>query len=232
MKFSELESSFILFMIENGPKEKNSKSNYRSWLHYIEEHYGDISELSEQKIKIIIDDLKTNASVREKYNKKTDIASFKSALHKFYEFTKSGDSENPFNEITSFFPTDKRQIILSRLGQGKFRKDLIKMFNGICFITGFNKTELLVASHIKPWKVSSDMERLDPYNGLLLIPNYDKLFDKGYISFNPISFKMEIAKSLSSEDLSILNIKKNSIMVFTPNQLKYIKYHYEEVFMK
>jgi predicted restriction endonuclease len=40
-----------------------------------------------------------------------------------------------------------------------------------------------VASHIKPWRASDNTERLDTYNGLLLLPNLDKAFDLGFITF-------------------------------------------------
>ena len=42
----------------------------------------------------------------------------------------------------------------------------------------------LIASHIKPWKVSDNVLRLDGSNGLTLAPRIDRLFDKGYITFS------------------------------------------------
>jgi putative restriction endonuclease len=42
---------------------------------------------------------------------------------------------------------------------------------------------VLVASHAKPWQLSTNAERLDPYNGLLLAAHVDKLFDVGLIAF-------------------------------------------------
>jgi putative restriction endonuclease len=39
------------------------------------------------------------------------------------------------------------------------------------------------ASHIKPWAdYTTDAERLDVYNGLLLAPHLDALFDQGFIT--------------------------------------------------
>ena len=43
---------------------------------------------------------------------------------------------------------------------------------------------MLVASHIKPWSSSSNVERLDPFNGLILTPNLDRAFDRGFITFD------------------------------------------------
>ena len=79
--------------------------------------------------------------------------------------------------------TEKQSIIKSRLGQGLFRNELIDYWHG-CAISQCPLTWMLIASHIKPWRDSDNKERLDPYNGLLLLPNYDKLFDLGYITFN------------------------------------------------
>jgi putative restriction endonuclease len=74
------------------------------------------------------------------------------------------------------------ELIKARIGQGAFRAKLIVLW-GSCAVTGYKDLNLLVASHIKPWSVSSNSERLDVYNGLLLVPNLDKAFDSGFISF-------------------------------------------------
>ena len=52
-----------------------------------------------------------------------------------------------------------------------------------CRITGVTREEHLRASHCKPWRDSSNEERLDGENGLLLTPNADHLFDRGFIGF-------------------------------------------------
>lgn len=69
---------------------------------------------------------------------------------------------------------EKESIILSRIGQGKFRHELIELWKG-CAISKFDDTRFLIASHIKPWKKSTNQEKVDKYNGLLLLPTYDKL---------------------------------------------------------
>lgn len=78
--------------------------------------------------------------------------------------------------------TEREQLVAARMGQGLFRKELISIW-GSCSVTGYSLTSLLVASHIKPWRWSSNKERLDPSNGLLLTPNLDKAFDRFLISF-------------------------------------------------
>ena len=79
-------------------------------------------------------------------------------------------------------PTEKEALGTARIGQGQFRRDLQRLWKA-CAVTGCRELSLLRASHIKPWSASTDAERLDPYNGLLLVPNLDVAFDSGYISF-------------------------------------------------
>lgn len=78
----------------------------------------------------------------------------------------------------------RETIVKARIGQGKFREDLLKLWNDECPITGVNAPELLIASHIVSWQLSNSSEKVDPYNGLPLSPNVDKLFDRGDISFS------------------------------------------------
>ena len=79
--------------------------------------------------------------------------------------------------------TERTAIVKSRVGLGLFRKKLLEKYNSTCIITGVSVKRLLIASHIKPWAVSDNEERLSDENGLLLSPTYDKLFDYGLITF-------------------------------------------------
>lgn len=78
--------------------------------------------------------------------------------------------------------TEKSTLIQARRGQGLFRSR-VRVFEPVCRVTGVSADELLIASHIKPWKASNNQERLDGNNGLFLSPHVDKLFDAGFISF-------------------------------------------------
>jgi len=79
--------------------------------------------------------------------------------------------------------TTREALINARIGQGRWRRDLLKYWSGKCAITGLSVEALLRASHIKPWRDSDNRERLDVLNGLLLGPAYDAAFDAGLISF-------------------------------------------------
>jgi len=84
---------------------------------------------------------------------------------------------------TDIGPTEKQTLVNARRGQGLFRERVIQL-EGKCRVTGVDLVDHLRASHIKPWKMSSDQEKLDGNNGLLLAPHIDHLFDQGFISFS------------------------------------------------
>ena len=125
--------------------------------------------------------------------------------------------------------TEKQQLINARVGQGIFRDNLLAIENG-CRLTHVSNQKLLIASHIKPWRDSTDDEKLDGNNGLLLSPHVDKLFDSGYITFTGDG---SIIRSTSEIDLIMkkwgldpeMNIGK-----FNEYQKKYLKYHKDNIF--
>lgn len=84
---------------------------------------------------------------------------------------------------SSLTDTEKARLVQTRMGQGLFRQKLIDYWKG-CSVTGYEDSRLLVASHIKPWRESTNGERLDVFNGLLLVPNLDAAFDQGLITFD------------------------------------------------
>lgn len=79
--------------------------------------------------------------------------------------------------------TERKGLVTSRVGQGAYRKGIIHRWEYKCAVTGFDKLDVLIASHIVSWAESTDSERLDIHNGILLSPTYDALFDRHLISF-------------------------------------------------
>lgn len=81
--------------------------------------------------------------------------------------------------------TEAVRLVVQRVGQDIFRSSLIGYWNGKCAVTGLDVVEVLRASHIKPWAdCENDAERLDVFNGLLLAPHLDALFDRGLVTFS------------------------------------------------
>ena len=115
--------------------------------------------------------------------------------------------------------------------QNYFKKKLFKLWPTECAITKVKNKKLLIGAHIRPWSKSNDDEKLDEYNGLLLAPNPDKIFELGLISFED-NGKIIISSKLSNEDLTKLNINKDTVLNLKENHKKYIKYHRENKFKK
>lgn len=84
---------------------------------------------------------------------------------------------------TDISATQKQQLVLARRGQGLFKSN-VRLNETRCRVTGITDLRFLIASHIKPWRLSDDQEKLDGCNGLLLSPHIDRLFDKGYLTFS------------------------------------------------
>ncbi|MDP9078600.1 MAG: HNH endonuclease [Bacteroidota bacterium] len=126
--------------------------------------------------------------------------------------------------------TEREATVLSRIGQGKFRVDLLDLWDA-CSITDVKVPEILKASHIKPWKNCDNFERLDPYNGLVLTPTLDTLFDRGFITFEN---KGQIIISKEIESYSkILNISPDmKLRKQFENNRDYLEYHRDEVYLK
>lgn len=125
--------------------------------------------------------------------------------------------------------TERTGLITSRVGQGWYRQNLIKKWGGRCAVTGFDRIELLIASHIVPWKDASDFERLDVENGILLSPNVDALFDRHLISFQDDG-NIIIDDSLTDNDLKLLNIKRNmKLSHVSSGMVKYLSKHRKKI---
>lgn len=148
----------------------------------------------------------------------------------------NGNVDDVINEddlIGNVPNTMKEIIVKARIGQGLYRSKLMKKYDSKCMVTGINHPKLLVASHIKPWSVCSNVERIDENNGLLLSSNIDKLFDCGLITFKDDG-EMKVSKFVGSNNEHILNIfdglKVN--LKASIELLRYLEYHRDILFVK
>lgn len=119
---------------------------------------------------------------------------------------------------------EKIQLTKSRRGQGIFKAN-VRLVEDRCRITGVTNIKHLRASHIKPWSVSSNEEKLDGFNGLLLSPHVDHLFDRGFISFKN-NGDLLVSKELNPIVLKQWNITDSAnVGNFKPSQMNYLEYH-------
>jgi putative restriction endonuclease len=239
--YKDLEHEFYEYLkLQFGDKSR-TKTNYISWLRFLSNEYLIDSNLSESKIENIIQEEYDKRNHREKYKREKDVSDFRSALRKYMEFLKYPFLEEKQKIIDSkieeiktdrkITTTEKKNLILSRIGQGKYKKDLIEYWKG-CSLLKYSQINFLVASHIKPWKDSTNEERLDKFNGLLLLPNQDRLFDRGYISFNK-NGKIILSDILTQEDKAILGINENyKLIKFENNHKNYLEFHRDLIFIK
>lgn len=164
---------------------------------------------------------------------------YSNSLKQYQNFLKISEKDSDFNEIENSIrndknitPTESLEIIKSRIGQGIFRDKLIAKYHK-CIISGISDSRLLVASHVKPWSISNNTERLDSENGLLLSSLYDKMFDLGLITFEN-SGKIEISNSVKKADRKKFSLLENTyfdLKITTPLK-EHLEYHRDIIFIK
>lgn len=129
--------------------------------------------------------------------------------------------------------TEAERLVIQRVGQDIFRRGLIEYWQGQCAVTQLNVIPLLRASHIRPWAAcDTDTQRLDVFNGLLLAPHVDALFDGGWISFTD-SGEVVVSELLPIPARSHLGVRPDwKLASLTDCHKAYIAYHRDQVFRK
>jgi putative restriction endonuclease len=128
--------------------------------------------------------------------------------------------------------TEKEALIMARRGQGLF-KARVRTIEHACRITKVDRIEHLRASHCKPWRDSSNEERLNPENGLLLTPTIDHLFDRGFISFER-NGRLIVSAVAHPESLRRMGVDASAdlnVGDFSEGQRKFLEFHREHVLL-
>jgi putative restriction endonuclease len=118
-----------------------------------------------------------------------------------------------------------------RIGQDLYREAQLALWGGRCAVTGLAVPELLRASHAKPWAESTDVERVDPYNGLLLAVHLDALFDQGWLAFTDNGQAL-ISDALPPDARALLRLDESGLAlreVYPPNR-PFLTWHRSHVF--
>lgn len=149
--------------------------------------------------------------------------------------TESSKEEETIRDIavirtdTSITATTRETLVSARIGQGQFRIDVISIWKRCC-VTGCGYLSMLRASHIKPWSQSTNEERLDPYNGLLLVPNLDLAFDRGLISFDCDGGIM-VSQLLPESDRHAMGINSSICLQLMDQNKPYMDHHRSNIFL-
>lgn len=134
------------------------------------------------------------------------------------------DDVSRIQQDVSLPETQRAQLVQARVGQGLFRVGVLSA-DRRCKVTGVDDQRLLRASHIKPWRDSSNAERLSPDNGVLLSPHIDALFDQELISFEDDG-RMILRPDLSREVLRRWSIEPSKrVEPFRAGQASFLAYH-------
>jgi putative restriction endonuclease len=129
--------------------------------------------------------------------------------------------------------TDREAIVRARRGQGLFKQRVLEIETR-CRITGVNNLAHLLASHCKPWRDSSNEERLNGENGLLLTPSIDHLFDRGFIGFEDSGNLIisPVAHNPSLQRMGVETSRTINVGTFTEGQRQFFDYHRNAVLLK
>lgn len=127
--------------------------------------------------------------------------------------------------------------VKQRVNQSFFRSAVLTSYNSTCCITGLNNSELLLASHIKPWRDSNPVEKTNPQNGLCLNALHDKAFDKGFITVTPdliIHVSSNISDIYNGETVERFFKCYNKTKISKPEKFapskEFLEYHNDTVF--
>jgi hypothetical protein len=129
--------------------------------------------------------------------------------------------------------TQRKALIYARRGQGLFKQN-VGRHEHACRITHVENPVHLIASHIKPWRESTNDERLAGSNGLLLTPSIDHLFDRGFISFADDG-ELLISRRADRSSLQRMGVPTASpigVGDFTSEQKHFLDYHRNEIFLQ
>jgi hypothetical protein len=134
----------------------------------------------------------------------------------------SASTDGEFDELSE---TERNAVVLARIGQGRFRDALLERWDGRCAVTGVSVEAALVASHIKPWSDSTNEQRLDPANGLLLVGTLDRLFDSKLISFDSKGTVM-ISSRVPLREYDGLGLSRSlRLRLVRPDTEEYLAHH-------
>lgn len=136
------------------------------------------------------------------------------------------------NAVAGIGETEGERAQKFRIGQNIFRDALMEYWNGTCPLSGISSPALLRASHMIPWSdCTTDAQRLDVHNGLLLSALWDAAFDAGLLTFD------DDGAILTSPQLEVaahqaLGVGKTLRLALRDEHRPYLAYHRNHVWMQ
>ncbi len=195
-------------------------------------------ELKKRGISGLPNTSRLDKEIWDEFNKDWEELTFQSELL-IAQLENKPIEETAEIDLTNLPSGEERQrLVKVRVNQSFFRSAILTSYASKCCITGLNIPELLIASHIKPWKVDSE-NRTNPQNGLCLNALHDKAFDKGFITVTT-DYKVKISHQLDNfqqqTNIADFFLKYEGFPISLPEKFmpkkEFLEYHYEKVFKK
>jgi len=138
-------------------------------------------------------------------------------------------SPNVQFEIFKPNETEKSGLVITRVGQGAYRKSILHRWEYQCAVTKFDDVRVLIASHIVPWRDASDEQRLDVDNGILLSPTYDALFDRHLITFDNRSGMIILSGQIEKKSFLKIGVTgKERLRKISGGNREYLDIHHQQ----
>lgn len=236
--------TFQDWMIFSAKKGESTAKHYKSGLSACSKDFIDwkltekpLTEMTLSELDVAIQKALLSSSFVEKNRRGNNM--YSNSLKQYRNFLAVNDAflldtsyEQFVEEPTRLTETERKAVISARVGQGIFREKVIEKYGNRCIITGVNDSRILLASHIRPWAVSTNEQRLSPENGLLLTPLYDKLFDVGLITFSNTG-QIVCSKELDDRNIDLLKIDqdKRFDLKISADLLENLRYHQINIFL-
>lgn len=147
-----------------------------------------------------------------------------------------GDQKDLESDTASLSTSEREAVVKVRFGQGAFRSSLLEIAGDVCWMSGIEGKELLIASHIQPWahceKNPDARGCMD--NGLLLSSLWDAAFDSGLVTFDE-EWRVISSSTLSESAKRHLGLREEMSLPEEFRNLarsQYLAYHRAVVFKR
>ena len=198
-------------------------------------------ELQARNVKAMSHGSKLDGIIFNEFSTNLEELSFQEEIIKKTLFSNVSTNVNyDLNDLVLPAGTVSESQVKVRVGQNFFRDTVLNAYDRRCCITGIDNAAMLIASHIKPWKVSNiETERTNPRNGLCLNAFHDKAFDKGLITLDK-HFKVVLSplwKEINMDEATkewFFSYGGKEIRLpdkFIPSH-EFIEYHNDVIFLK
>lgn len=126
------------------------------------------------------------------------------------------------------------RLMRQRVGRNDPREALHDDFGGACVVTSLALSQVLRASHAKPWPdCAGDKDQPDVFNGFLLAAQFDALFDRGLTTYG-VRGGIVITSHLKPDHHSLLHLDERNprLRWVAPKHLRLLQWHQDRIFLR